>query len=82
MFHMEANTFAVYVVIANHPRVGMTGIKNTTGLPASDIRAAIKELVGEGRVVRKRGYRYQAKQMYKQLSLYGEDQREAEGQTV
>lgn len=79
---MEANTFAVYVVIANHPKVGMTGIRNTTGLPPAEIRAAIKELVDDGRITRKRGYRYQAKQMYKQLSLYGEDQREAEGQTV
>jgi predicted transcriptional regulator len=70
---MEAKTFAVYVVIANHPKVGMTGIKNMTGLPAQDIRDQLKALIEEGRVIRKKEYRYQAKQMYKQLSLYGED---------
>lgn len=67
---MEEKVYAVFRVIANHPRVGMTGIRNMTNLPADEIRESIKTLVEQGRVVRKRGFRYQAKEMYTQMSLY------------
>lgn len=72
---MEAKCRAVYTTIINHPKVGLAGIRSMTRMPPKEVRECVDELK-ENKLIVRRKNGYAAVPMYKQLSLYGNQQQE------